>query len=62
MNDLAEAVALDLAALVGRLCAIVEWSVESEGECLGDNPKQLAYAKKALADARKYLPSSNVHQ
>lgn len=58
MNDLAEKMALDLVALTGRLCAIVEWCVEWDGECLGDNPDQLAYAQKALADARAYLPSA----
>lgn len=48
----AQQVALRMAGLCGRLCAIVEWLVERDGECLGDNPHQLAVAKNALADAR----------
>jgi hypothetical protein len=55
MNDLDEKMALGLAGLVGRLCAVVEWCIERDGECLGDNPKQLAFAKQVRAEARKRL-------
>jgi hypothetical protein len=48
----AQQVALKLAAICGKLCAVVEWVIDRDGECLGDNPRQLAYAKDALAQAR----------
>lgn len=48
----AEAVALNLARLCGRLSAVVEWCIEHDGECLGDHPKQLAYAREVLSDSR----------
>ena len=56
MNTIAEEMAFRLAGLVGDLSAIVEWCIEWDGECLGDNPKQLAIAKRVLAEARKFLP------
>lgn len=56
MDSLAERFALDLAGQVGSLAAVVEWCIEHDGECLGDNPRQLAYARKVLAEARSRLP------
>lgn len=53
MNDADEELALEYVALCGRLAAIVEWCVKHDGETLADNPKQLAYAKEVLADARR---------
>lgn len=50
--------ALELAALVGDFCAVIEWCVEHEGECLGDHPARLDIAKRTLAKARKYLEDS----
>jgi len=51
MDSLAERVVLSYVELSGRLAAIVEWCVENDGECLADNPPQLAYAREILADA-----------
>ena len=56
MNTFAEDMAFRLAGLVGDLAAVVEWCVDRDGECLGDNPRQLAIAKRVLLDARKLLP------
>jgi hypothetical protein len=52
MDDAAMKIALELAAKVGTLSGIVEWLVKNPGECLADNPHQLAYAKRALAETR----------
>lgn len=41
-----EAYVDSLAALAGRLAAVVEWCVENDGETLFDNPHQLAHAKR----------------
>lgn len=60
MSTIAEEMAYELAGLVGELSAVVEWCVERDGECLGDNPKQLALAKKALAKARARLPQAEI--
>lgn len=49
---------MDFAALCGRLASIVEWCVENDGKCLADNPKQLAFARRALNMARDRLPKS----
>lgn len=51
----AEELAFNLAGLTVELTAIVEWCVERDGECLGDNPKQLAYAKRIIAKSRALL-------
>lgn len=51
-----EEMALRLAREIGKLTAIVKWCVENDGECLGDNPKQLAVAKRVLAEAEELLP------
>lgn len=56
MDSIAEKMALELAAQVGSLAAVVEWCVEHDGECLVDNPRQLVHARKVLADARKHYP------
>ena len=37
-----------------ELCAVVAWCIEWDGECLGDNPDQLAWAKNVLARARSH--------
>jgi hypothetical protein len=58
VTTLAEEMALELAALVNELSAVVEWCAEHDGECLGDNPHQLAHAKKVLAKARARLPQA----
>jgi len=47
-----EKVALEYVELAGRLAAVVEWCVTNEGETLGDNPQQHAYAKRVLAEAK----------
>lgn len=51
--EAAEKLALEYVEITGRLAAIVEWCVNNSGETLDDNPKQLAYAQNALADARR---------
>jgi hypothetical protein len=56
---IAEALAMKMAALVGRLAAVVEWCVENAGEFLSDNPHQLGHATTALAMARAELPQHN---
>jgi hypothetical protein len=48
----AERLALEYVELAGELAAAVEWCVSHSGETLGDNPRQLAYARKVLAKAR----------
>lgn len=58
MNTPAEKMALELAALVGELSAVVEWCVENDGECLGDHPKQLHHAQRVLIKARARLPQA----
>ena len=55
MATLAEEMALELAGVVRELYAAVEWCVEHDGKPLGDNPGQLADAKKALARAKTLL-------
>ena len=44
--------ALELAGHAAKLGAVVEWCVNHSGECLDDNPHQLEYARKVLAEAR----------
>lgn len=56
MSTVAEDLALELAGTVGKLAAVVEWCVNNSGETLGDNPRQLTFAKDALAEARRRLP------
>jgi hypothetical protein len=50
----AEELALEMASLNGELCAVVEWCVRNENECLADNPVQLKMALETLAKARVY--------
>lgn len=50
-TDAIEQIAIELAALTGRLAAVVVWCVEHKGECLADNPVQLAIAEKVLAES-----------
>jgi hypothetical protein len=49
--EAAENVALEYVELCGKLSAIVEWCVTNDGETLGDNPQQLAYARRVLVQA-----------
>lgn len=58
MDTLAEKMALEFAALVGELSAVVEWCIDHDGECLSDNPHQLAHAQKVLDKARARLPQA----
>jgi hypothetical protein len=60
--DIAEAqkMALDLAALVCELSAVVAWCLECDGECLGDNPDQLRISQRVLAKARLRFPNSDI--
>jgi hypothetical protein len=51
--EAAEKLALEYVEITGRLAAVVEWCVNNSGETLDDNPRQLAYAKSALSDARR---------
>lgn len=51
--------ALKLAELVGELCAVVNWCVGHDGECLADNPHQLAIARRVLEKARAPLANES---
>lgn len=51
-RDLAERACLEYCELAGKLAAFVEWIVARDGECLGDHPHQLAYAKTVLEAAK----------
>jgi hypothetical protein len=53
LTDKEEAYVENLAAIAGRLAAVVEWCVNHDGETLADNRAQLSIAREALADARK---------
>jgi hypothetical protein len=55
MTKVEETLVLRYVALCGTLAAIVEWCVENGSETLDDNPKQLAFAMKALTEARVLL-------
>ena len=52
LNDAEQEAVLEVIRVCGRLGAIVNWCVENSGETLGDNPRQLAIARKALADLK----------
>lgn len=54
LKDIA-GIALNLAALVGKLSAVVHWCVEHDGECLADNPHQLEEARRILAEATEKM-------
>lgn len=50
--ELAEHTCLEYCEIAGEMAAVLDWIVARAGECLGDHPKQLAYAERVLAKAR----------
>lgn len=54
--EIAESIALEYAAMCGELASVVEWCVNNDGETLGDNPHQLAIARRVLAAAKAKRP------
>lgn len=48
MSDAAE-----LAAVTGRIIAILAWLTENPGDCLADQPAMLATAREMLARLRE---------